>query len=529
MNPNAAAQTPAAMLVIFGASGDLTARKLLPALYHLHKDGLLSRYVIVGSARREKSDQQFRDEMLAALNTFARTRPLDQEVWNRLQSRLFYVPADVTDPAACKRLADRLNQLEVEHFADLPNAGRPPCSAQGVPGQPVRLHYFATAPDRVGPAMTALADASIIPRLNEHDESHRYRIVVEKPFGHDFASAAELNTILQAHFREEDIFRIDHYLGKETVQNLLYFRFANAIFEPLWNRMHVDHVQITVAETIGVFERGEYYDASGAARDMLQNHLLQVVSLVAMEPPASLSARDVSNEKVKVLQGLLPPQPDLICPVTVRGQYGPGTIGTKQTPGYRAEKNVDPHSHTETYVALQLGIDNWRWSGVPFYIRTGKALKERISSVAVVFKRPPSTLFAGEHFGQRFNLHRNVLFYRIQPDEGYSLQVNAKMPGSEQAGIARMGFRYEDRFGTQSPEAYERLLLDAIRGDTTLFIRNDQTEAAWRLVDQVHKCWADDPRPLPQYAPGSWGPDEADSLMRRSNNHWINSEEHPVR
>lgn len=513
------------LMVIFGASGDLTSRKLIPALYQLSRQGLLPPgTAVIGSARREKSDEEFRQEMRSALDQFSRTQPIEEKAWADFSARLHYVHADVTDPTGMRRLADRLQTLEATGQklveASLSQTGEkqiypiPPCRPF------TRLYYFATAPDRVRPAMEAMAGGGLIPSAGQQDLGHRYRIVVEKPFGSDLSSALELNQALQAHFHETDIFRIDHYLGKETVQNLLYFRFANACWEPLWNRRHVDHVQITVAEKIGVGTRGGYYDQAGALRDMVQNHVLQILCLVAMEPPGSLTGRDITDEKVKVLRALLPLEHTRICPRVVRGQYGPGQIGDQPTPGYRGEVQVEHDSMTETFVMLRLAIDNWRWEGVPFYLRTGKAMAKQNSSVAIVFKRPPKTLFELEQ-NSDVRLVRNMLLYRIQPSEGYSLLTNVKEPGKNEIADAQMDFEYKSEFPSGSPEAYERLLLDAIKGDTSLFIRNDQTEEAWRLIDAVRNCWAMDKR-MPQYAPGSWGPSEANDLLAMEGDEWIN-------
>lgn len=486
-------------IVIFGATGDLTHRKIVPALYQLTKQGRLpEETAILGYARRPKSDIEFRADLRAALEQVAHVRPIHAEAWEKLAARIGYAQGDLDDPAGYVRLRERL--------ASLPGAARLENRA---------LYYLATAPGFFGTVASRLAEAGLAPGLK--DGAAR-RLIVEKPFGEDLASARELNHTLNRAFPEETVFRIDHYLGKETVQNLLYFRFGNSIYEPLWNRRYVDHVQITVAERLGVETRGEYYDATGAARDMLQNHMFQLLSLVAMEPPASLDAHAIHDEKVKVLRSIPTPSPGSLLAASARGQYGAGTIGGRDVLPYRREPRVQPSSRTETFVAWKLEVDNWRWSGVPFYLRTGKALARQVTEINIVFRPPPSVLFAAVCGAK---LRRNCLRIRIQPNEGIHLQFNAKTPGLPAIQRADMHFRYGEDFARYLPEAYERLLLDALAGDSTLFTRRDEVEEAWRLVDALRAAWKNEARAdLPLYEPGSMGPEESDALLTRDGREW---------
>ena len=485
-------------IVIFGASGDLTARKLIPALYHLFKDQLLpTPFRVVGFARREKTDAAWRAELRTALGQFSRTKPVDEAVWTAFAASLFYCVGDLTDAAAYQKLAALLNSFG---------------------SQPLRenlLFYMAISPSQFGEVVEQIHNAKLLTREGPGWQ----RVVVEKPFGHDLASAHALNRELTRYAHEQQVFRIDHYLGKETVQNILMFRFSNSIFERLWNRETVDHVQITVSEKIGVGERGGYYEESGALRDMVQNHMLQVLALIAMEPPVSLEAEAVRDEKVKLLKSIRPLTPADVARQIVRGQYFAGSVDGQPRPGYRQETKVNPASSVETFAALKLFIDNWRWSGVPFYLRTGKNLPLSTSEVRIQFRPTPNVLFAAK-CGD--GLAPNALTLRLQPNEGISLRFNGKVPGLS-LGVrpVRMHFSYDSEFGAYTPEAYERLLLEAITGDATLFIRRDEVEVAWQIVDAIRAGW--NGRPLTNrefYAAGTWGPIAADDLLAQLGHAW---------
>ena len=485
-------------IVIFGASGDLTARKLIPAFYHLFKDKLMPpAFRIVGFARREKTDESWRQELRTALDQFSRTKPVDEKVWKEFAANIFYCRGDLTDAAAYKKLEEMLTSF-----------GSGPLREN-------LLFYLATQPSQFGQVVEELHRAALL-----HKEGRGWqRIVVEKPFGHDLASAHALNNELTRYAHESQVCRIDHYLGKETVANILMFRFSNSIFEKLWNRNSVDHVQITISETLGVGERGGYYEEAGALRDMVQNHMLQVLSLIAMEPPVSLEAESVRDEKVKLLKSIRPLTPDDVAKQVVRGQYFAGVVNGQPRPGYRQETKVKTDSNVETYVAIKLLIDNWRWSGVPFYLRTGKNLPMSASEVRIQFRPTPNVLFAAQ-CGQ--HLDANALTLRLQPNEGISLRFNGKVPGMS-LGVrpVRMHFSYDAEFGAYTPEAYERLLLEAIAGDATLFIRRDEVETAWQIVDSIRTGWEGKALTNREfYAAGTWGPIAADDLLAQLGHAW---------
>ena len=483
-------------VVVFGATGDLTARKLLPALYNLARTRLLpAGFSVVGFARREMTDDQFRAMMKDAVAKFSR-EPLQEDIWETFSHGLHYVSASFDDIDGYRRLAERLLKQDPSHGA----AGN-------------RLFYLATPPTAYATIAQRLGEAGL---ARGGADGGWARLVVEKPFGRDLSSARDLNQSLGRVFRERQIYRIDHYLGKETVQNILVFRFANGIFEPIWNRRYVDNVQVSVAETVGVEGRGAYYEEAGALRDMVQNHLLQVLSLVAMEPVASFRGDAVRDEKAKVFQAIVPL--DDVGRDTVRAQYTAGAILGQQVPGYRAEPGVAPASNVETFAALRLEIENWRWAGVPFYLRVGKRLPKRATEVAITFKTAPLQLF--RQMGSD-NPVPNLLVLRIQPDEGISLRFGAKVPGTRSdVRPVNMDFRYGTSFGVEAPEAYERLLLDAMLGDSTLFTRWDSVETAWELVTPVLDAWSAGASPLQMYEAGSWGPDGARELIERHGREW---------
>src|SRR3989475_1208273 len=488
-------------IVIFGASGDLTARKLIPAFYHLCKEKQMPADLrIIGFARREKTDASWRDELRQALDQFSRTKPVDDQVWREFSQHLFYCQGDLTDAAGYSKLEKQL------------------CSFGSEPLRRNLLFYLATLPSQFGEVIEQMHGAGL---LDTTGQKGWERIVIEKPFGHDLESARQLNNELTHYAREQQVFRIDHYLGKETVQNILMFRFSNAIFERLWNRDSIDHVQITVSEQLGVGERGGYYEEAGALRDMVQNHMLQVLSLITMEPPVSLDAEPIRDEKVKLLKSIRTLQPQDVARQVVRGQYFAGAVDGEPRPGYRQEPKVKPDSNVETYVVLKLFIDNWRWSGVPFYLRTGKNMPLSASEVRIQFRPTPHVLFAAQ-CGQ--HLDPNALTIRLQPNEGISLRFNGKVPGTTlEVRPVRMHFSYDAEFGAYTPEAYERLLLEAMLGDATLFIRRDEVETAWQFVDSIRNGW--DNHPLTEqefYAAGSWGPAAADALLAQSGRTWRN-------
>ena len=495
-------------MVIFGASGDLTRRKLLPAIYALTHEGLLGdRFAVIGFARREMSDEAFREEMRRAVEKFSRV-PVKPEVWSGLAPRIHYARGDFGDGAAYQHLAAACAEADRHH---------------GTEGN--RLFYLATPPAAYATIVRELGQAGLV--TPSWDGAGWSRIIVEKPFGRDLATAQALNRDILEAFQERQIYRIDHYLGKETVQNILAFRFGNSIFEPLWNRRYVDHVQILVAEDLGVEGRGGYYDSAGALRDMVQNHMLQLLALIAMEPPSTFEAEAVRDEKVKVFRAIRPVPVDRLPEVAVRGQYVSGTVRGRRVPAYADEPNVAEETATETYVALRLEVDNWRWAGVPFFLRTGKALPKQATEATTQYRRPPLLLFEhAPHPGHQpgDELEPNRLTLRIQPEEGISLRVGLKPPGPRiQLVPARLGFSYREAFGVDPAEAYERLLLDCLLGDSTLFIRRDEVEAAWALVTPLLTAWAAAGRQgLAYYAAGTWGPMEAERLIRSWGREWVN-------
>jgi glucose-6-phosphate 1-dehydrogenase len=487
-----------AALVLFGASGDLTRRKLVPALYSLARDGQLPPgSYLVGVARRPYETDSFRAAMRAAADEFARLRPVDEATWSAFAARLDYHATDFADPAGYRALAARLESLDAVH---------------GTRGN--RLYYLATPPENFAAIATNLAATGL---AHEDAATGFRRVVIEKPFGHDRQSALELDAVLGGVFREDQVFRIDHYLGKETVQNILVLRFANGIFEPLWNQKYVDQVQITVSEEIGIGGRASYFESAGILRDIVQNHMLQLLALMAMEEPVAWEADAVRDEKMKLLRAVRPLARAEIDAHVVRGQYAAGWVRSERVAGYQQEPGVAAGSNVETYVAMELRIDNWRWAGVPFYLRAGKRLAKRTTEIAVQFKPAPHLLFGAERAPRP-----NVLVLRIQPDEGITLRIVSKAPGPEiDLRSVGMDFRYGTSFGKEPPEAYERLLLDAWLGDGSLYIRRDSLLRAWELIDPIEAAWAEPgATTVPVYESGSWGPAAADALLARSGRAW---------
>jgi len=490
----------ASCLVIFGASGDLTQRKLVPGLYSLAHDGLLpAGQTIIGFARPSHTDDSFRAAMREACDKHARTRPVDEAVWENFAKGLFYVQGNFGEPEAYNRLKKRLEEFD---------------RTRGTGGR--RIYYLAVPPNFF-PIISELLGAEGM--VTDPERGGPYtRVIIEKPFGHDLESARELNRVAVSTFRERQVFRIDHYLGKETVQNLMVLRFANGIFEPFWNRQYIDHVQFTVAESIGIEKRGNYFETAGIARDIIQNHMLQLVSLVAMEPPVAFEANAVRDEKVKVLRALREFPRGREGELAVRGQYVEGSVLGEKTIAYRKEENVNPESKVETYAAVKAFIDNWRWADVPFYLRAGKRLPKRVTDISIHFRPAPFPLF---NKMQSVRTQPNVLAIRIQPDEGISLKFDSKVPGpTVRTAPVTMEFRYATSFGAEPPEAYERLLLETMLGDSTLFARRDEVETAWAWLDPLLNAWAGDAHGPHSYPAGNWGPEAADELIEKDGRKW---------
>jgi glucose-6-phosphate 1-dehydrogenase len=514
-------------IVIYGASGDLAQLKLIPAIYELAREGLLAeKFVLVGYARskdkklkgpdgQEKrvplDDQQFRKDCYEAVKKNARRKPIDEEAWKKIEPNIFYVAGGYDSANDQDQLGSKLAELDKTHQT----GGN-------------RLFYISTPPD---------AFQGIIKRLGEREQARENghgwnRLIIEKPFGRDLASAKDLNDLLHRYWKEEQVFRIDHYLGKETVQNLMVMRFANSIFEPIWNYKYIDHVQITVSETLSADDRIGYYDKSGATRDMIQNHIFQLMALVAMEPPVALDEMSIRDEKVKVFKSVRPIGTAQVDSFAVRGQYGPGQYGagdkTRLTPGYHASaaKQGIENTKTESFSAIKLFIDNWRWSGMPFYIRTGKCLARKLSEVVVRFRSPPLTLFQKQCESL---VYPNDLIVRVQPEEGISWRLNGKVPGGEMnIKSVALDFLYKTAFNVEPPEAYERLINDSLHGEQTLFIRGDEAEAAWKVIDPIEQAWAKSPNPPEEYTPGSWGPQKAMDLIELDGRRWFqNSDGEP--
>jgi glucose-6-phosphate 1-dehydrogenase len=482
-------------LVIFGGTGDLAKRKLLPALYNLaHEGSLPERFNLVGVSRSELADEEYQALARESIEKYSRTEP-SSEVIDALMENVRYVSGGFDDPEVYKKLAATLKEFD---------------DAVDVPFN--RAFYLSTAPEFFPVIVKALGEAGL-----NRTESAETRCIIEKPFGYDLESARALNGVVLETFDESQVYRIDHYLGKETVQNVMAFRFANAMFEPVWNRQFIDYVQITAAEDIGIEGRAGYYDNAGALRDLVQNHMLQLLTLICMEPPASFDADKVRDEKVKVLQAIVPPTPEAVPEMAVRAQYAAGVSAGEPVPGYLEEPGVPAESITETYAALRLNVSNWRWAGVPFYLRTGKRLARKVTEVAVTLKPVPHLAFKDPG---SIGVRPNELILTMQPDEGVSLSLGAKIPGGRmRIRPVNMEFHYGTTFMSQSPEAYERLILDAMRGDATLFTRNDEVDALWSVIDPILTAWKELPGPLPQFAAGSAGPDEADALLD-DGHHW---------
>ena len=492
-------RVPPCSIVIFGASGDLSKRKLLPSLYRLFYERRISaNFAVVGSSRTPLSDDDFRDKMKDSVSKFLEDAPFDEEIWNSFAQCLFYVPGDLNKPDSYDDIGRKLDEVEKSHQ-----------TAGNV------LFYLSTQPSHYAEAVLELGKH----KLNSGNGWRR--VIIEKPFGHNLQSAQELNSKIQRVFDESEIYRIDHYLGKETVQNILAFRFGNGIFEPLWNRRYVDHIQITAAESIGVEGRGGYYQEAGALRDMIQNHLSQVMATIAMEPPSVFDATNVRDERAKLLKAVRITKPEDVPKFAVSGQYGPAKVAGQDLPGFREEDSVDPKAQTDTYAAITFFVDNWRWAGVPFYIRTGKRMPKRVTDIAIQFKAPPLGLFQQETKTGPREVRPNLLVLRIQPEEGISLRFLSKSPGSGmRVRPVSMDFNYGSSFGERSPTAYETLLLDAMTGDPTLYTRQDMVEASWQIVEPILNAWASTEFKFPNYPAGSWGPKESEEMLARQGHVW---------
>jgi glucose-6-phosphate 1-dehydrogenase len=489
------------ILVIFGATGDLTARKLIPSLYQLALKGQLpTKFVCVGFARRDKDSEIFRKEMFDAIQTHSPSEPFDSSAWDSFSKQLFYHRSAFDHDQGYGSLSDFLLSLDKKF---------------GTNGN--RLYYLSTPPSHF-PLITEKLHKHGLLYDSREVKKKWSRIIVEKPFGHDLASAISLEKHFLKYLHESQIYRIDHYLGKETVQNLMVFRFANSIFESLWNNKNIDHIQITVGEDIGIGTRGNFFEEAGLLRDVIQNHLMQLLTLVAMEPPVNLKADSIRDEKVKVLQAIRPIDMQTFHKKVIRGQYGPGTVNSESVKGYREEENVSPTSVTETFAALEIYIDNWRWAGVPFYLRAGKRLPKRATEIAITFNKVPSILFQQNVP----SIDANVLIIRIQPDARISLKINCKVPGlSNKFQSVKMNFPYGSTFGSSSPDAYERLICDCITGDRTLFTRGDEVLASWSLLTPILNRWSENvPLDFPNYSSGAWGPHTADEMLEKVGRSW---------
>jgi glucose-6-phosphate 1-dehydrogenase len=489
---------PASLLFIFGGSGDLNFRKLSPALYNLFIDEWMpEKFGIVGIGRTPYTNENYRKHLLDGINQFSRRKEAENGKWNDFSQHIAYLQMDAEDEGEYQKIAEVVKQKEKE-FGEHPNV----------------IFYMAVAPQLVPDIASKLGP------LNICADTKCTRIVVEKPFGHDLASAHELNKLLSSMFSEEQIYRIDHYLGKETVQNILALRFANALFEPIWNRNYIDHVQITAAETVGLEGRGGYYEHSGALRDMIQNHILQLICMIGMEAPVSFDANEIRNKKVDVLNAIRPIKPDEVHQFVVRGQYSDGWLKGTQVPGYRQEKNVDPDSPTDTFAAVKFFIDNWRWQEVPFYVRTGKRMHQKTTIITIQFRPAPNFAFPPE---ATQTWRPNRLTISIQPEMDIRLRFQAKRPGQSMVlNPVDMIFSYEDAYDGHEPEAYETLLLDVMEGNATLFMRSDQVEAAWKIIMPILDAWESRPPvDFPNYAPDSWGPEDAEALIARDGHNWV--------